>query len=57
MNQLMLLREITALYSEIGTEFISSICSRIFGMFLFKYYQHDHIKDNEMPQAYIVQVR
>lgn len=53
----MLLREITALYSEIGTEFISSICSRIFGMFLFKYYQHDHIKDNEMPQAYIVQVR
>jgi len=41
MNQLMLLGEITILYSEIGRKFIITICSGIFRVFLFKYYQHD----------------
>jgi len=52
----MLLREIT-LYSEIGRTFISTICSSIFGVSLLKYYQHDYMKNNEMPQAYVLQVR
>jgi hypothetical protein len=57
MNQLILFREITTLYSETGTKFISTFCSRISGVFFFRYYQHGYIKNNEMPQAYIQHVR